>query len=196
MLIASSALAQNLFVTCRDGRIYEFTPSGTRSTFASGLSTPEGLAFDSSGNMYEADSASGNIYEFTPSGTRSIFASGLSRPAGLAFDSAGNLYEADNGSGNIYEFSPDGTRSTFGSAFLGPVGLAFDSAGNLFAGYSGNHCTGSRDHGAGPAILDRRGGGKYRIIGFGLAEIGAGTGTGDFKSNAGFARRSCRLAAQ
>ena len=67
MVIASSALAQNLFVSTSGGNIYEFTPSGTRTTFASGLSTPEGLAFDSSGNLYEADSASGNIYEFTPS---------------------------------------------------------------------------------------------------------------------------------
>ena len=35
--------------------IYKFAPDGTRSTFASGLFTPEGLAFDSAGNLFEAD---------------------------------------------------------------------------------------------------------------------------------------------
>ena len=66
------------------GNIYEFTPDGTRSTFASGL-TPRGLAFDSAGNLFEADNVSGNIYEFTPDGTRSTFASGLNnaQPTGL-----------------------------------------------------------------------------------------------------------------
>src|SRR5713101_2695245 len=61
------------------GNIYEFTPVGTRSTFASGLNGPTGLAFDSSGNLFAADN-SGNIYEFTPGGTRSTFASGLIAP--------------------------------------------------------------------------------------------------------------------
>src|SRR3954471_11889495 len=44
------------------GNIYEFTPGGTRTTFASGLSSPVGLAFNSAGNLFAADQASGNIY--------------------------------------------------------------------------------------------------------------------------------------
>jgi glucose/arabinose dehydrogenase len=56
-----------------------------RTTFASGLSGPEGLAFDSTGDLFEADSGSGNIFEFTPSGVKSTFASGLDNPNGLAF---------------------------------------------------------------------------------------------------------------
>ena len=47
------------------------------STFASGLSAPVGLAFDSAGNLFVADCVSGIIYEFTPNGVESIFASGL-----------------------------------------------------------------------------------------------------------------------
>ncbi len=84
-----------------------------RDTFASGLSAPVGLAFDSAGNLFAADAFSGNIYEFTPDGTRSTFASGLNHPVGLAFNSAGNLFAADQYSGNIYEFTPGGTQSTF-----------------------------------------------------------------------------------
>jgi len=50
------------------GHIYKFTPGGSRSTFASGLSTPKGLAFDKSGNLFEADEGSGNIYEYSTAG--------------------------------------------------------------------------------------------------------------------------------
>ena len=107
------------------GNIYEFTPGGTRSTFASGLNRPVGLAFNSAGNLFEADALSNNIYEFTPGGTRTTFASGLNYPIGLAFNSGGNLFEADYLSDNIYDFTPGGTRSTFASGLNGPAGLAF-----------------------------------------------------------------------
>jgi hypothetical protein len=49
------------------------------------LNEPVGLAFDSAGNLFEAEANSGNIYEFTPGGAQSTFASGLNRPVGLAF---------------------------------------------------------------------------------------------------------------
>ncbi|MGB8368204.1 MAG: PEP-CTERM sorting domain-containing protein [Limisphaerales bacterium] len=46
LLIASSAQAQNLFVSCvGNGSIIEITPGGAQSTFASGLDEPVGLAF-------------------------------------------------------------------------------------------------------------------------------------------------------
>jgi sugar lactone lactonase YvrE len=122
----------DLYASDGSGNIYKFTPGGTQSTFASGLNQPFGLAFDSAGNLFEADQFSDNIYEFTPGGTRSTFATGLDNPTGLAFDSAGNLFEADEDSGMIYKFTPGGTRSTFATGLNGPTGLAFDSAGNLF----------------------------------------------------------------
>jgi glucose/arabinose dehydrogenase len=133
LLIASSAQAQNLFETdLHSGNIYEYTPGGARSTFASGLDEPIGLAFNSAGDLLVAD-YNGNIYEFTPGGVRSTFASGLHSPAGLAFNSAGDLFEADLNSGNIYEYTPGGARSTFASGLDEPYGLAFNSAGDLFA---------------------------------------------------------------
>jgi len=133
-LLASGrlAIAGNLFVT--DGfsnDIYEFTPSGTRTTFAS-VTDPFGLAFNSGGNLFvSAEPITGVIYAFTPNGTRSTFATGLSHPEGLAFNSSGNLFEAS--SGNIYEFTPNGTQSTFATGLQNPAGLVFDSSGNLFA---------------------------------------------------------------
>ena len=89
MLIASSTQAQNLFEA--DGgssSIYEFTPSGTQSTFATGLSYPTGLAFNNAGDLFVANYGyyGGNsITEITPNGSQSIFASGLNGPTALAF---------------------------------------------------------------------------------------------------------------
>ena len=131
LLIASSTQAQNLFVSdMASGNIYEFTPSGVQTTFATGLGYPAGLAFNSAGDLFEADMHSGNIYEFTPGGVQSTFASGLQGPTGLAFDSAGNLYAACEY--NIFKITPGGVQSTFASG-LTSAGLAFNSAGNLFA---------------------------------------------------------------
>ena len=137
-LVCSSAPAQNLFVSsdAAGGNIYEFTPNGVRSTFASGLAGA--LAFDKAGNLFVSDR--GNIYKITPNGVRSTFASELA--GALAVDSAGNLfvttgYRDDfgfpiNGSGKIYKLTPNGLRTTFASGLDLPTGLAFDSAGNLF----------------------------------------------------------------
>src|SRR5208282_3254014 len=142
MLISTSAQAQNLFVsdyandTVGSGNIYEYMPSGVQSTFASGLPNPNGLAFDSAGNLFVSclggQAGTQIIVKITPSGVQSTFASGLYYPYALAFNSAGDLFEADQNSGNIYEFTPGGTRSTFASGLYYPYALAFDSAGNLF----------------------------------------------------------------
>jgi sugar lactone lactonase YvrE len=141
ILICSSGQAQNLFVIGYDasgGKIFEFTPEGVQSTFASGFGGS--MAFDSAGNLFSG--GSGAIYKFTPEGVQTTFALGLplSIDAGdLAFDSAGNLFvTADVGStgpgygGTIYKFTPEGVRTTFASGLIDPRGLAIDSAGNLF----------------------------------------------------------------
>ena len=115
-LSSDLALAADLFVSIAGpfttfphhaSSIDEFTPNGTQSTFvASGLDLANGLAFDSNGNLYEADTISGNIYKFTPSGGRSTFASGLGEPHGLAFDSSGNLFVTNLNSGTgIYKLT-------------------------------------------------------------------------------------------
>ena len=59
--LVTAAHAQNLYVSAHrpqsDGghAILEFTPSGTQSTYASGLLFPRGLAFDSIGNLFAAE---------------------------------------------------------------------------------------------------------------------------------------------
>lgn len=121
------------------GVIFRFTPDGTKSTFASGLDQPAGLAFDRTGNLFVAENGTGSILKFTLGGTKSTFASGLASPAGLAFDSSGSLFVtdvicgSDIGCGVIYKFDGSGTKSTFATDTYDLVYLAFDFAGDLFA---------------------------------------------------------------
>src|SRR5205085_10237289 len=97
-LVCSSAPAQNLFVSsdAAGGNIYEFTPNGVRSTFASGLAGA--LAFDKAGNLFVSDR--GDVYKIIPNGGGSSFVSALggagavgsavtlSAPTGYRYDSA------------------------------------------------------------------------------------------------------------
>jgi hypothetical protein len=98
------------------------------------LNRPSGLAFDSAGNLYVANSGASTIEKFTTNGVGSVFASsGLNYPVGLAFDSAGNLYVANNSGYTIEKFTTNGVGSLFASTGSGsPYALAFDSAGNLY----------------------------------------------------------------
>jgi hypothetical protein len=115
------------------GFIYEFTPTGSQSTWASELN-PYCLVFRPDGNLFAAGHTSSGaevIYEFTPGGSRSTFYSGVGGEAG-AFDSSTNLYIANGDYGTVIKFTPSGVESVFASGFDSSYGLAFDSKGNLF----------------------------------------------------------------
>ena len=133
----------NLFVADgASGVIYKFTPSGMRSTFASGLASVGSLTVDRAGNLFVADGISG-ILKFTPNGVRTTIASRVGGP--MAVDGAGNLFVATQGlpdgrsvanTYTIYKFNSDGVRSTFASGYLSKtigffVSLGVDSSGNL-----------------------------------------------------------------
>ena len=125
------------------------------SIVTTGLSAPEGLAFDAGGDLFISNSTANNISAM-PAASGTIFgvsvtanspatiASGLNGPGALAIDSAGNLY-VTNETGNSVDVMPVTSGTIFGvpvtagilativSSGLGqPDGLAFDSAGDLF----------------------------------------------------------------
>src|ERR1039458_3262798 len=137
LLLAASTQAQNLFVAdFSSGNIYEYTPGGAKSTFASGLSSPEGLAFNRAGDLFVSEGYT-SIIKITPSGAQSTFASFLSYPGELAFNSASNLFVANAGIGSITKITPSGAQSTFASFLSYPGELAFNSASNLFVANAG-----------------------------------------------------------
>jgi sugar lactone lactonase YvrE len=113
--------------------VTELSAPGVGGTYASGVASPTGLAFDAQGDLFVGNSLSGTITEIAPGGmSSSVFASGLNRPEGLAFDRNGILFVANYGSGVVSQVTPSGAVSIF--AYVGPQigGLAFDSSGNLF----------------------------------------------------------------
>jgi sugar lactone lactonase YvrE len=129
---------------------------------------PLGLAFDSSGALYVADSYNGRVRRISQDGIiTSLDASSLPArgwlPRYMAFDAVGNLYVADGapnavqpliGGCRIVRVSPAGVITVVagngkcgfsgdggpaGAAQLDdPNGLAFDSAGNLYVADSNN----------------------------------------------------------
>ncbi len=143
LFATSSATAQNLYAAnYTTGTIYQYTPDGSGTLFASGMLNPVGIAFDSAGDLFVGNSDNnvhsgatefGNITEITPGGVQSTFASGID-PQGIAFNAAGDLFEADYQSGNIYEYAPNGSRTLYATGFSLPLAMTFDSAGNLFIG--------------------------------------------------------------
>ena len=168
----------DIFISDSSNNVIEkVTPDGTLSIVAgtgqlgtpvpgpatsSNLFTPQGIAVDTSGNLYIADHYNQVIEKVTPDGTLSIVAgtgqrgtpvpgpatsSNLHDPEGLAVDAVGNLFIADSGNQMIEKVTPDGTLSIIAgsgdfdaptpgpatsSGFKYPFGVAPDSSGNVY----------------------------------------------------------------
>jgi sugar lactone lactonase YvrE len=117
-----------------------------------GSVTSAGVAVDSAGNVFIADTANHRIRKVTPDGIINTVAgvgppcsapgdclplgdggpassATLSNPTSLAVDGKGNLFISDAGNGRIRKMTPDGMIATVAS-FTG--NLAADRDGNLF----------------------------------------------------------------
>src|SRR3954463_12916697 len=88
----------DLFVANQgDGTIRRVAADGTSAVYASGLSVPVGLAFDSSGNLFVANLGDSTIKEVASDGTVTTFATVTNNIRDLAFDNLGNLFVSDVG---------------------------------------------------------------------------------------------------
>ena len=161
--------------------IRKISSSGTVTTLAGsgsigsadGLGTaasfyyPSGVAVDTDGNVYVADSMNQKIRKITPAGDVSTLAgsgaigftdgtgtaASFFNPTGLAVDAAGTVYVADTYNEAVRRISPAGVVTTYaGSGSIGsadgtgtsasfyyPAGLAVDSSGSLYAADSYNN---------------------------------------------------------
>jgi len=108
----------------------EVSPIDQSATTTYGV--PQGMAVDSSGNLYVAYSGDA-ILKYTTNGA-TLFASGLGAPNFLCFDNLGNLYGSTNGS--IIRIATNGTSAIYAAGIAGLNGFCFDGNGNLFASSS------------------------------------------------------------
>jgi sugar lactone lactonase YvrE len=122
-----------------------FSPD-VQSSLGGGFSQPDGVATDSSGNIYVADQAN-NAVKKLPSGCSTsscvtTIGGGFSSPYGIAVDGAGNVWVADNGNNAVKKIPGGCTTSscviTVDGAIGSPAGLAVDGFGNVFVTDSGD----------------------------------------------------------
>ena len=104
------------------------------SAVLTGLHAPRVQAFDSSGNLYVANSGSDTVSKFVPGATTpSATLTGLNLPLALVFDGSGNLYVVNGGNSTVSKFAPGATiPSATLTGLNSPDALAFDSSGNLY----------------------------------------------------------------
>lgn len=88
------------------------------------LGSPQGVAYDSSGNLYVADARNHQVTRVDPSGQLTVvagtgrqgfagdggpaIAAELNGPTGIAVDARGNVYIADTGNQRVRRIGPDG----------------------------------------------------------------------------------------
>ena len=157
--------------------VLEYIPSqlksGTAATVphlmlkSAAFGSPQGVTFDSAGNLWVMDPAgvvNGNttpaLFKFSaaqlaalamnnaPDPVATITTTGLAAPQQSVFDAAGNQWVADHDGNSVLVFTASQLAMTgdnptvpavtiTSTAFNGPLGIAFDSAGNLWIANNG-----------------------------------------------------------
>ncbi len=142
-MAASLVLGQTSFTT------------NARSATASGISNPQGIIFDKSGNLWLADSGNNRVVEFTPPFSNGMTAgltlgqinfstngcattaSGLCDPTGLIFDASGNLWVVDCDNNRVLEYNAPFVAGENAAAVLGQSDFTSAALGGDATGFDG-----------------------------------------------------------
>ncbi|MBK9245229.1 MAG: Ig-like domain-containing protein [Burkholderiales bacterium] len=166
--IAADGLGNLVVADVFNHTIRKISPAGIVSTLAGAaplsgsqdgagaqarFQDPEGVATDSMGNVYVADSYNATIRKITPAGLVTTLAgqagaigsadgigaaARFDRPIGIATDSVGNVYVADSSNHAIRKITPAGFVSTLVGGIGAdmpldsPTGIAIDNADNIY----------------------------------------------------------------
>lgn len=157
------------------------------------LAKPNGVATDSSGNLYIADQYNNRVRKVTPSGVISTvagdgqygYASGysgdggpatsaaLNLPSSVVMNSAGDLYIADYANNRIREVSPAGIITTVAGNGTG----AFNGDGGLATNAEINYPNGVFVDSSGNLYIADSSNQRIRQVDFGMATAAAATPT-------------------
>uniref|UniRef100_UPI00404A14A4 leucine-rich repeat protein n=3 Tax=Flavobacterium sp. TaxID=239 RepID=UPI00404A14A4 len=164
-------LTGNLYISDQNNnRIRKISLSGNVTTIAgngidasvegtgpdASLSAPQGIDFDSEGNLYVIEYNSFNLRKITTTGVVSTVVNGVDAgfnyPTGLAIDSQNNILIADTDNSLIKKVTPNGNVSVFAGSTFGfadgaasnaqfkyPIGIAINNSGEIFVADTYNH---------------------------------------------------------
>ena len=130
--------ADGTITTAAGNGIGGYAGDGRPATGAQ-VASPRGVALDSQGNLYIADTGNQKVRKVAADGTITTVAS-VGSPDGVAVDAAGDLYIADTSSYAVRKMAPDGTITTLaqgsadseGASDLVPMSVGVDTGGNVY----------------------------------------------------------------
>ncbi len=111
------------------------TANPLRSLVSGRLNSPLGVAVDSSGNVFIADTHNSAIKKWTVASGRvtTLVSAGLNEPSSVAVDQAGGVYIADTFNNAIKKWTAaNQTVTTLVDGLNYPFGVAVDGAGNVY----------------------------------------------------------------
>ncbi len=116
--------------------VYKIDTDGVLSTFSTGYSSCNGLAFDHEGYLYVVDFTSNvathQVYKLDENGGRTPYGPQINGASGIIFDPLSDTLYVSQYNGNtnrISKLSPDGSLTLHSDHedLNGPVGMAFDN---------------------------------------------------------------------